>query len=324
MSQSAHVDDLLKSARRSMKEGELDFALEQFREALALDELRADGHEGLATASFMKKDYPEAVKHFTRVTQLDPIHGKAWINLGAVYNRMHEHQKAVDALRKGVQKERKSHDGYYNLGIAYKGLNQLAMAVSAYREALRLNPQMAEAHANLANVYVDQGNLQQAITHYKQALEIRPDFERARRGLEHAQEASTAAKQAISPFGRLVDTEAAARGKATAFQRKLNDEERAHDRHAISLLCPDLDLAASNLNQHLKTDLERGLLVLSRAVAQGLEGRSALLDAADEFRITFQRCQELRRSLKRKTLELRAHEEVVCTPEIGSEVPASR
>src|SRR5262245_57302891 len=154
MSQSAKVDDLLKSARRSMKDGDVEAALGQFREVLALDELRVDAHEGLATACFMKKEYPDAVKHFLRMTQLAPMQGKPWINLGAVYKRMHEHQKAVDVLRKGVQKERKSSDGYYNLGIAYKGLNQLAMAVSAYREALRINPQMAEAHANLGNVFV--------------------------------------------------------------------------------------------------------------------------------------------------------------------------
>jgi tetratricopeptide (TPR) repeat protein len=323
MSQSAKVDELLKAARRSMKEGHIDDALAQFREALAVDELRIDAHEGLATACFMKKDYPEAVKHFQRITQLDPIHGKAWINMGAVYNRMQEHQKAVDVLRKGVQKERKSSDGYYNLGIAYKGLNQLAMAVSAYREALRIDPQMAEAHANLANVFVDQGNLQQAISHYRQALVIRPGFDRAQRGLENAERIANEAKQAISPFGRLVDTEAAARGKSTGFQRKLSDEERAHDRHAVAQLCPELDLSAHNLNQHLKAELERTLLNLSRAIAQGLDGRAALLDAADEFRAAFQRCQELRRSLKRKTLELRAHEEVVCTPEIQAIAPAT-
>src|SRR5262249_40778375 len=161
----------------------------------------------------------------------------------------------------------------YNLGIAYKGLNQLAMAVSAYREALKLDPQMVDAHTNLANVFVEQGNLTQAVNHYRTALEIRPGFSRAQRGLEAAQEAAVAAKDAVSPFGRLVDKDAPNRGAAAAFSRKMSDEERSHDRHAISQMCPGLDAAAAALNQHLKEDLERILLLLSRSVAQGKEGR---------------------------------------------------
>ena len=118
--------------------------------------------------------------------------------------------------------------------------------------------------------------------------------------------------------GRLVAKDAASRGNAGAFTRTMSDEERAHDRHAIGQLCPDLESTAAALNDFLKNELEQSLLALSRAVAQGVEGRAALLDAADEYRTVLQRCQELRRALKRKNLELRAHEEVVCTPELGS------
>lgn len=315
MSSPQPVEDLLAQGRRALRSGDAAGAAEHFRQAIAALSSCYEAHEGLAMAAFSQKDYATAVTHFTKMTTLKPTDGKPWINLGAVFNKMQQFQKAVDALRKGIAKEKKSAEAYYNLGLAYKGLNQPAMAVTAYRDALKINPQMPEAHTNLGNVLIDMKNFQQAIAHYRQALEIDPEFERAQRGLEKAEGAAQTAKNAISPFGRLVDEKTAGRGvQSFAMKRALSDSERQEDRFRLLALCPEIEVAAKQLEACLKTEVERHMLNMNRAMAHGADGRAELMTSADNFRQSLARFVELRRALKRKILELRAHEELICMP----------
>lgn len=314
MSDETTADRMLQ-ARDALRAGDCDWAAELFRSILEDEPLHYDAHEGLAMACFVLKDYATAVTHFTRMTQLKPTDGKPWINLGAVYNKMQQYQKSIDALRKGIAKEKKSAEAYYNLGLAYKGLNQLSMAVTAYRDAVKVNPQMVEAHTNLGNVLVEMKNYQQAISHYRMALEIDPEFDRARRGLEHADFEAQNAKNAVSPFGRLVDVKTAGRGVASnVMHRTMTEAERHEDRMRLCGLCPEIEIAAKQLETNIRVDLERHLLGMNRAMALGEEGRSELLHSTENFRIAVGRFVELRRALKRKLLELRAHEELVCMP----------
>ncbi|MBI3864982.1 MAG: tetratricopeptide repeat protein, partial [Planctomycetia bacterium] len=103
MTNSLSFEDLCQTGRGHLKAGRLDDALAAFQEASRLNELDAEVHEGLATVHFLKNAYDDAIKHFERVTRLDPRRGNAWINLGAVYNRVGNYQKAAEVLRRAVQ-----------------------------------------------------------------------------------------------------------------------------------------------------------------------------------------------------------------------------
>jgi tetratricopeptide (TPR) repeat protein len=246
---------------------------------------------------------------------LDPRQSKAMINLGAVYNRMGDFNKAVSILRKVIQKEKSSGEAHYNLGLAYRGLNQQAMAVSAYKEAVRVAPNMAAAHQNLANVYVDMGNFQHAIIHYQKALQIDPAFERARRGLENAQAMSAQAKKSISPFGRLVDAKALGPKAAPRMERQIDDVQRAQDRMTVFGLLTDISESANVLLKVLREQFEPALLAIGRTLSEAGEGPSTLSRDYRAYLTGFKAAHDARRSLKRSVLELRAHEEMMNTPD---------
>lgn len=316
MSSLAELETLCNEGRRCVRHQDPDGAIAAFNKALALDERAIPVHEGLAAAYFLKQEYEKAADHFKKVTLLDPRQAKAVVNLGAVYNRMKDYNKAVTILRKAIQKDKSSGEAHYNLGLAYRGLNQLSMAVSAYKEAVRVAPQMASAHQNLANVFVDMGNFQQAILHYKKALEIDPNFERAQRGLEHAQTLKTDANKAVSPFGRLVDASAVGPKAAPKVERKISDLERAQDRMTIFNLLNDVGDSANILLKNLREEFEPALTTLSRSLSQSREGISGLPRDYRQFLTTFKEAHEARRTLKRFALELRAHEEMMNTPDM--------
>ena len=316
MDATTEFDELLKQAQRCVRKGDSQRAVALFQQALERDDRRVEIYDGLAAAHFQSGNLPEAASNFVAITRLKPTDGKCLINLGAVYNRLAEYQKAVDALRKGIAKEKRCPQGFYNLGIAYRGLGQPSMAVSAYREAIRIDPQMPEAHQNLANVYVEMGNHQQAILHYKKALEINPNFERAKRGLVQAENAALEARNAISPFGRLVDEKNVGARAVPQAERPLTESERRQDRQSVQALCNDISNAAGAWLQHLKQELEPRLLALNRLAAQNSDPSLSLARARTEFGAAAEKSAELRRQLKRKLLELRAHEELMNTPDL--------
>jgi tetratricopeptide (TPR) repeat protein len=316
MTTLTEIETLCDEGRRCVRRQDADGAIAAFTKALALDERSINVHEGLAAAYFLKKDYANSAEHFKKVTLLDPRQSKALIKLGAVYNRMGEFNKAVGILRKATQKDKSAGEAHYNLGLAYRGLNQQAMAVSAYKEAVRVAPEMASAHQNLANVYVDMGNFQQAIIHYSKALEINPEFERAQRGLEAAQNLSSQAKNSVSPFGRLVDRNALGAKSAPRVERRINDVERAQDRMTVFTVLSEVSDSANLLLKQIHELFEPALLTLARTLSERIDGPSSLSRDYRIYLTAFKQVHESRRALKRSVSALRAHEEMMNTPDL--------
>jgi tetratricopeptide (TPR) repeat protein len=181
------VEALCKKAQQAVSQGKNEEARQFYLQALGLRSDLPDVHYGLATVCFLLNDLPSAAYHFKEVTRLDPLRAGAFINLGAVYNRLDLLDEAIPALRRGIQLDLTRAEGYYNLGLVYRRKGQLDLAIQAYREATRVNPRMTDAHYNLGNLFLEKGQPALAIAHYKQALELRPNWEKAQRGLEQAE-----------------------------------------------------------------------------------------------------------------------------------------
>ena len=271
MTNSLSFEDLCQTGREHLQAGRLEEAVAAFEDARQINDLDAELHDGLATAHFLRQDYAAAVMHFERVTRLDPRRGATWINLGAVYNRMGNYQKAAEVLRRAVQIEKKSSVAYYNLGIAYKHLKQWALAVPAYREAIRLEPRMADAYLNLGNVYTAMNNFSQAASSYKKALGIKPELERAQRGLERAEAELNASKNARSPFGRLVNADRAPTAQEpAAVSRELTEDERQRDRQVLHALVAQLETDFADVLESLSKRLDPAVHTLNKMLTQTL------------------------------------------------------
>jgi tetratricopeptide (TPR) repeat protein len=316
MIEQTDINALVDEAKSCLRAGKSAKAIEMLQQVIDRDADCLNAHEAIAAAHYRCSEFEKAIEHFQIILRLDPRQQRADINIGAIYNRLGQFNDSVNALRRGIQKDRKCSDGFYNLGLAYRGLNQLSMAVSAYREAIRLQPDMAEAHLNLANVFVEMGNYQQAILHYKKALDFRPGFVRAERGLIQAEKARERAKKAISPFGRLVSEEQlAAAAIATASTRKMSDQERLDDRHAVRQLSVDITADSAQLLNCLRKELEPSLMALARAVAQGDDSPTLLGNCLPAFQSALLNYRDLRTTLKRKLDQLRSHEKFVASEE---------
>jgi tetratricopeptide (TPR) repeat protein len=186
------VDSLCQKAQQAIAQGNNEKARQIYLQALGLKSDAPDVHYGLATVCFLLNDLPSAAYHFKEVTRLDPLRAGAYINLGAVYNRLGQLDDALPVLRRGIQLDLNRGEGYYNLGLVYRRKGQTDLAIQAYREATRVSPRMADAHYNLANLYLEKQTYGLAAAHYREALELRPGWAKAVHGLEQAEAAQEA------------------------------------------------------------------------------------------------------------------------------------
>jgi tetratricopeptide (TPR) repeat protein len=182
------VDNLVQKAQLAVSQGHHEQARQFYRQALAVRSDLPNVHYGLATVCYLLNDLPSAAYHFKEVTRLDPVRAGAFINLGAVYNKLDQLDEAVAALRRGIQLDLNRAEGYYNLGLVYRRKGQIDLAIQAYRESTRVNANMPDAHYNLANLYLEKGNHALALMHYQLAVEHRPNWEKALHGLEHVRQ----------------------------------------------------------------------------------------------------------------------------------------
>src|SRR5438309_2035087 len=143
------VESLCQQAQHAITVGDHEMARSCYQQAIGLRSDNPDAHYGMATVCFLLNELPNSAYHFKEVIRVDPLRAGAYINLGAVYNRLEQFDDALAVLRRGIQIDLNRSEGYYNLGLVYRRMGQNDMAIQAYREAVRVNPRMADAHYNI-------------------------------------------------------------------------------------------------------------------------------------------------------------------------------
>jgi len=313
MASEETVEQLLKQARQLLRGGDVRGAVRIFEKARQVDDLDPDVHDGLATAHYLLGDLDLAAEHFERVTRLEPRRGNAWINLGAIYNRLQNHTKAVEVLRRAVLVERHSGAAFFNLGSAYRHLRQWALAIPAYREAIRLEPKEADAYVHLGLVYLEQKNIPQATIQFKKALEIRPGSKRAQQGLQTCESAQQDVVTKENPFGRLVNREMLKQGQEAEVvsQRRLTAAERLRDRQQLDLLCAQLASQGSDLLQLIDESLSGALVNLAKGLTlvDRRERDAAFSNSLDQLKAAREDFPPRVLALRRTMKQVRDHEE---------------
>lgn len=95
-------------------------------------------------------------------------------NLGDVYARHSEFEKAAEEFRKAIEINPNYADAYHNLANTYKSLGKNDLAVENYQKALSINPNIWQSRQNLAAIYYEQGDLEKARENLEKAININP------------------------------------------------------------------------------------------------------------------------------------------------------
>jgi protein O-mannosyl-transferase len=105
-------------------------------------------------------------------------------NLGDVYARQGDMQKAVDEFKKAIGINPNYADAYHNLGNTYQQMGQNDLAIENYQKAVSINPQLWQSYQNMAAIYFNQGQYDLALENIKKALEVNPNDENLKQNVQ--------------------------------------------------------------------------------------------------------------------------------------------
>ncbi len=105
---------------------------------------------------------------------LSPSNPTTHNNMGDVYSRDGDFEKAVYEFTLATKMNPRYADAYHNLANTYFQMGKLDLAIDNYLLAINFNPMLWQSYQNLGLIYYQQGKIDLAIENINKALKINP------------------------------------------------------------------------------------------------------------------------------------------------------
>ncbi len=148
-------------------------AVDAYRKAVKRDRGMVRAYYNLGAVLFEEERFEEALEAY-RVAleplekamdagqEIDPIHARAFLNLGAIHSRRSEWPFALAAYQRAVRLSPELPEGQYNLGYALVELERFEEATEAYEQALALDAELPLAYLHLGQIARRKGAFEDA------------------------------------------------------------------------------------------------------------------------------------------------------------------
>lgn len=129
------------------------------------------------------RNYQAAVTDYQAALKADPKLDIAYYELGASYQELNQHNKAIEAFNQAIALKGDNAGYFYARCVSESWISKFADAANDCRRATSLKPGDADMLATLGRLYEDQGQKAQAMEIYNRALAINPNQAEAKEGL---------------------------------------------------------------------------------------------------------------------------------------------
>lgn len=131
-------------------------------------------HQNLARVLMLKGDFQEAINAWKKIVDIDNKDIQALHEIAMLYLYLNEMEKALEYCQKELDTGSKDPSIYYNAGLAHLSLNQAAEAIVAFEKALAGGLTDINIRVNLGEAFARLGKVDEAIRAWEQVLAIDP------------------------------------------------------------------------------------------------------------------------------------------------------
>ena len=154
-------------------------AVEELKQALALAPNSVREQLNYALALLRVGDVPAATPALEKVQKLNPKLPHTWFNLGIVYKKQNETDKALAQFREMVKLVPNEPVAHYQLGVIYKLKDDNTAAIAQFEAARDLSPLLAGPHFQLYGLYRQAGRPEQTAEELRIFQELKQEKEGA-------------------------------------------------------------------------------------------------------------------------------------------------
>ena len=116
-----------------------------------------------------------SLKLLKRAAELFPYNPLPYHNIGFIYGKLGDDEKAEAAYKKSLELSSEIGDSHYRLGLLYEKKQEFEKAREAYEKASEINPLEADYHLRLALALDHKGDLIKALEAYRAAAAYSKD-----------------------------------------------------------------------------------------------------------------------------------------------------
>ncbi|KAF2184109.1 TPR-like protein [Zopfia rhizophila CBS 207.26] len=144
------------------------------------DRLSPQAWCAIGNAFSLQREHDQAIKCFSRATQLDPKFAYAFTLQGHEHVANEEFDKALYAYRCAISADNRHYNGWYGLGQVFEKMGKYDVAEKHYRAASQINPTNALLAVKIGSVLDRMKKTQLALVQYMHAVTLDPRSNLAR------------------------------------------------------------------------------------------------------------------------------------------------
>lgn len=137
-----------------------------------------NNHNNLGDVYGRQGDFQRAVLEFKKAIEIKPNYADAYHNLANTYVEIKKYEEAVKNYQKAIYFNPKLWQSYQNLAVLYFQNNQFSPALENIQKAIAINPENINLQADLGVIYYRMGDKNKAKAIFAKLLKIDPNNEK--------------------------------------------------------------------------------------------------------------------------------------------------
>lgn len=122
------------------------------------------------------KNFEKAKDMYIKTLEIKPDYTDARYNLGLVYTELREFDNAIECFNKVLEEDDNDSNTYFNIGLVYFKKKDYINSIQYFQRTIDLNDEDLYAHFYIGNIYKELGDNEAAKSEFEKVLEISPDY----------------------------------------------------------------------------------------------------------------------------------------------------
>ena len=141
-------------------------------------------HNNLGDMYARQGNFQKAIEEFQKAIELKPDYGDAYHNLANVYHQIQKDDLALENYQKALSFNPNLWQSYQNIAAIYFTQQKFDLAKEFMEKAIKINPENIDLHTNFGILYLNIKDEQKAKEEFEKALQIDPQNQKAKSLLE--------------------------------------------------------------------------------------------------------------------------------------------